>query len=130
MPEAVHAVSYLRLYAELFPEILFAVEALSHAPFSGGQVHVGLNEPAVDHDPPLFPDQLFEPLEFTGVSPFEPPVNPGLAPGEYETFVFFKKFKSGETGFCGLNGPLGPSPEPCRIEMGVAYHVDFHVSPF
>jgi hypothetical protein len=124
MAEAVHAVSHGRLHAQSLAHVSLAEKDLAHDRLALGQVHIGLDDHAINDVPASLLDQRQNLGEEPGILLLDPFVDLRLAAHEVEIGVFAKPIGRGKARGQRLGPPFGPAPQPHRIEVRLADHVD------
>lgn len=124
MAEGVEVVGHLRLHSEVLPEEGAADEDVAGDGLAGGQVGVGLQEPAAGDHPAAVGHMLPDAGEELGAKVAGPLVEHGLVVVEDEVGVFVQQVGGGLEGGQGLAQALGPVPDPHRVDMGLAYDVN------
>src|SRR3546814_16911635 len=84
---------------------------------------VGLDPPAAGVDPPALGDPLANPCEQDRVGLLDPGEQHDLVAGEDEVVVLVHPLDRGPERRARLLVALLPRPEPARVEVGVADHV-------
>ncbi len=124
--ERVHVVADLRAHPETVAEVALAVGDLTVQAHHRREVDVGLDVLAAGDVPPAALDQPPRPLEELGVDPLDLLEEPGLPAGEDELRVLVAAVRRGPERGQRLVYPGLPGPQPHRVDVGVAYHVDDH----
>ena len=124
--EAVDVVADRRCDAEPVEEIALAMKDLAVKAGGGRQVEVGLQELAAGDVPLAALDQLADAGEKVRAEPLGLAVDPGFAAGEDEIRIFVAAIGGRRHRSERLVGPGLPRPQPNRVDVGVADHVDAH----
>ncbi len=109
--------------AELLREVPLAVEALPNEGLAARQVAVRLDPPAADHLPAALGDPLADTGEQFGVGLLHPAEQDDLIAGEDEVGVLVHPVDGRPECRPRLLVALLPRPQPHRVEVGVADHV-------
>ena len=123
MPKGVHVVADLHIDAEFLLEVTFSVEALAHETFGGGQVAVGLFDPASHNFPAAFRDIVFDALVEAWIGLLHPSVDLRGSTGEAKVRLTIQEIDRGLQGGHRLRAAILPRPEPDGIEVSLADQV-------
>jgi hypothetical protein len=123
VPERVEVRAGRRLHAEDVAQVALAVEAVAHVRLAGGHVAVRLEPPAADHLPAAVGDPLADALEERRIGLAHPFEEDNRVAGEDEVGVLLHTVDRGLEGGAHLLVALGPLPQPHRIDVRVADHV-------
>ena len=124
MAKGVDAVGDGGFDAQVGAHVALAEQHLAHKRLAGGEVHVGLDDHAVDHVPAAGGDRLLDLRKEGGVLRLDPGVDLRLAACEVKVRVFGQPVDGRLAGAERLGAAFGPAPEPDGVEMGLADHVN------
>ena len=128
MAEGIHVVPHRGGDAALLLIILLGVQALPGEALPGGKVAVRLDVPAVDRDEAALFDPGLYLLEHLRRKLLDPLVNGYRGADEFEVRELLHPVQGRADGGLGLGAALLPVPEPHRVQMGVADHINvFHL---
>ena len=123
--ERIHVVCGFAYPAEFFVVIELRIERLTGKALRRGHIAVRLNPPAVDgHPAPLF-DPLSYLLKHIGSDFFDPLIVRRRRASEHKIGIFIEPVECTAESLKHLPAPLLPTPEPDRIEVRVAYEMNF-----
>jgi hypothetical protein len=109
---------------ERLAQVPLAVERLAHERLAGRDVAVRLDPPAADDLEPAARDVLADPLEELRVALLHPLEEERRVAGEDEARVLVEPVDRGLEGRPHLLVALRPLPQPHRVDVRVADHVD------
>ena len=109
--------------AELLREIALPVQRLPDEGFTRGDVAVRLNPPAIDDDPAALCDVVRNAREQRRIERLDPRIDVRLAAREHELAPLVEPVDRRPARADRLCTTFGPAPQPHRIEMRVADHV-------
>jgi hypothetical protein len=123
MPEGVHVVGHGRREPEAVHEVAPTVPELAAPALRRREVRVGLDDHRAGDVPLPAAHELVHPRGELGVQPRDPPVQPRLTAGEDELRVLVAAIGGGAEGRERFVDAGRPAPQPDRVDVGVADHV-------
>ena len=122
--EAVHAIGHGRLDPQHVAHVRLAEQEVADERLPLRQVHVGLDDHAVDDVPAPLADARHDLGKERGILPLDPVVDLRLAAHEVEVGVLPQPVGGRAAGGERLRAALGPAPKPGRVQVRLADHVD------
>ena len=122
--ERVHTIGDGRLDAQVTANSALAQQHLAHQRLPAWQIHVRLDDHAVDYMPASGGDQALDLSKHSPVLLFDPGVNLRLATREVKVRVLGKTVNGGLAGSQRLGATFCPAPQPHGVKVRLADHVN------
>ena len=122
--EGIDVVADAHVDAELLVEVALAEERLTDEALAAGDVAVGLHPPAADDVPPSLGHPLLDGREQLGLVLLQPLVGGGGAAAEDEAWGLGHSVEGRLAGAPHLIEALVGPPQPHRVDVGIADHMD------
>ena len=124
VPKTIDAVAHAGGDAEPGAEVALPEQCLPDERFAAGDVAVGFDPPATDDLPAALRDPRPNLVEHRRIDLLHPGVKGRRASGEAEILILAHPVQRRAKGRQDLVKPLGPVPQPHRVDVGIAYHVE------
>src|SRR5947209_2998666 len=107
----------------MFSKVPLGIETLTHERLTTWYVAFGLDPPPARDFPSALRYAMLDFIEHGGLVFLHPFIESRGRGGEVEIVVFTHESQHGRKGGLGLLEPLLPPPEPYRVKMRIADHV-------